>query len=54
MSWFTFYKKTLYFDRNVLCFVSLYLPRFCLVLVADNETNNPCPFLFNIEIIHPR
>ena len=41
------------FNRNLLCFVSLYLPRSCLVLVAYNKTNIPCLFLFNIEIIHP-
>ena len=30
-------KKNLCFDRNLLCFVSLYLPRPCLVLVAYNK-----------------
>ena len=55
MKWFTrscslicrssaFTKKTLCFDRNLLCFVSLYLPRNCLVLVTYNKTNIPCLF----------
>ena len=47
-------KKNLCFDRSLLCFVSLYLPRSSLVLVAYNKINIPCLFLFNIEIIHPR
>ena len=32
------------FDQNLLCFVSLYLPRSCLMLAAYNKTNIPCPF----------
>ena len=36
----------------ILCFVSLYLPRSCLVLVAYKKTNILCLFLFNAEIIH--
>ena len=51
---FRFYKRDLCFDRNLLCFASFYLPRSCLVLVAYNQTNIPCLFLFSIEIIHPR
>ena len=39
MSQFSFYKKDLCFDRNLLCFVSLYLPRSCLALAAYNKTN---------------
>ena len=34
-----FYKKNLRVDQNLLCFVSLYLPRPCLVLVAYNKIN---------------
>ena len=44
MSQFSFHKIDLCFDRNLLCFVSLYLPRSCLVLVAYNKTNIPCHF----------
>ena len=52
IKWFTtssyvlvqFLQKTLCFDRNLLCFVSLYLPRSCLLLVAYNKTN--IPYLF--------
>ena len=47
-------KNNLCFDQNLLCFVSLYLPRSCLVLVAYNKTNIPRLFLFNIDIVHPR
>ena len=49
-----FLRKNLCFDQNVLCFVSLYLSRSCLVSVAPNKSNIPCLFLFNIEIVHPR
>ena len=51
---FSFYEKTFCCDQNFLCFISIYLSKFCLVLVAYNKTNIPCLFLFNIEIIHPR
>ena len=51
---FSFYKKNLCFDRNLLSFAGLYLARCCLVLVAYNKTNIPRLFLFNFEIIHPR
>ena len=52
IKWFTtssyvlvqFLQKTLCFDRNLLCFVSLYLPRSCLLLVAYNKTNILCLF----------
>ena len=30
------------FDWNFLCFVSLYFPTSCLVLVPYNDTNIPC------------
>ena len=36
-----FTRKTC-FDRNLLWFCSLYLPRSCLVLVVYNKTNIPC------------
>ena len=36
-----FAKKDLCFERHLMCFVSLYLPRSCLVLVACNKTNIP-------------
>ena len=49
-----FTKKNFCCDQNLLCFVSIYLPRCCLVLAAYNKRNIPCPFLFNIEIIHPQ
>ena len=45
-------KKNLCSDRHLPCFLSLYLPRSCLVLVAYNKINIPCLFLFNVEIIH--
>ena len=38
-----FTKKTC-FDGNLLCFVSHYSPRYCLVLVLYNKTN--IPYLF--------
>ena len=44
MSQFSFYEKNLCFDRNLLCFVSLYLPKSCLVLMAYNKTSIPCLF----------
>ena len=50
---FSFYEKDLCFDRSLLCFVSLYLPRSCLVLLAYSKTNVPCLF-FNIETIDPQ
>ena len=49
-----FLQKSLFRDRNLLCFVSLYLLRSCLVLMTYNKTNIPCLFVFNIEIIYPR
>ena len=48
-----FTKKNLCCERNLLCFVSFYLPRSCLMLVSYNKTNIPS-FLFNIEIIRPQ
>ena len=50
----SFNKKYLRFDQNLLCFVSLYIRRSCLVLAACNKTNIPRLFLFSIEIIHSR
>ena len=47
------FTKNLVFCRNLLCFVSLCLPRSGLVLVAYNSKNIPA-FLISIEIIHPR
>ena len=47
-----FLRKNLCFDPDLLCFVSLYYPRSCLVLVAYSK--KIISFLFNIEIIHPR
>ena len=47
-----FLQTNLCCNRNLPCFVSLYLPRSCLVLVLYNKTNVPCLFLFNVEIIH--
>ena len=38
-------KNNFCFDRNLLCFVSLYHPRSCLVLVAYDKINIPCIFL---------
>ena len=49
-----FLRKKLCFDRNLLCFVSLYIARSCSVLVEYNKINISCHFLFNIEIILPR
>ena len=37
-----FFTENLCFDQNLLCFVSLYLPRSCFVLVADNNANISC------------
>ena len=37
-------KKNLCCDRNLLCFVRLYLSRSCLVLIAYNKINVPCLF----------
>ena len=37
-------RKDSFFDRNLLCFVSFYLPRSCLVLVAYNKRNILCLF----------
>ena len=39
-----FLQKKLCFAQNLLCFVGLYFPRSCLVLVAYNKTNIPCLF----------
>ena len=41
---FSFYERNLCFDRNLLCFVGLHLSRSCLVQVAYNKANIPCPF----------
>ena len=44
---FSFYENNLCFYRDSLCFVSLYLLRSCLVLVAYSETDIPCLFLIS-------
>ena len=41
---FSFYKKTPCFDGNLMCFLSLYVSRSCLVLAVYNITNIPCLF----------
>ena len=38
MPLFSFYKKDLRFDQNLMCFISLYFPRSCVVLVVNNKT----------------
>ena len=53
MSNFNFYKKDLCFGGSLLCFVSSYSLKSCLVLVPYNKTNILHLFLFNIETIHP-
>ena len=63
MSQFSFYKKNLCFDRNLLCFVSLYLTRSCLLLVAYikqiSHSKKSATFRFdksakNVKIIGPK